>query len=538
MSSFLHATSRASQWLVASSVIVISAALNPFFSVLAADAPEPETLDAIEIRATEIERREQALRHVEHSGSQVQIGRERLEQSNVIGSEDLLRYAPNLTVRSRYIGDRNALIGGRSNSTIQGSRSLVYIDGLLISDLLGASFNPPRWGMVSPAEIQSMDVLYGPFSAELPGNSMGTTLQITTRYPRAFKLTGDAQLFSQSFSDDYGNDDSYRGNRVNLTAGESHARWRWFGAVSRLDTRSHPMQYAVPSGFITAGVPALPLVNGALLDRDPQGAARVILGPTGIEDTTQYNAKFKAGFDLNDDATLEAVIGYWRNDYDRNARSALTDAAGNAVYAGNYRLPDGRGIRIAANAFSPQSGEERHLQTALSLTWALSERWSMQAIASDYRVADNTLRSSTQNPIIAANGGAGTISKGDGTGWNSADIHWDGRLDAHHFRFGAHGDRYVLDQRVFANDDWRAGATTRRSSLFGGKARTVAVFAQDTWQFAPGWALDLGARYERWSAFDGVRAAARHCFIRSARSSHGRRNWRCSAISAPCGPCA
>ena len=150
---------------------------------------ETKTLDAVEVRAQEVERREQRLHRVQHEGSSVTIDRERLEQSNVIGSEDLLRYAPNLTIRSRYIGDRNALIGGRSNSTTQGSRSLVYIDGLLISDLLGASFNPPRWGMVSPAEIQSMDVLYGPFSAELPGNSMGTTVQITTRYPRDLTAT-------------------------------------------------------------------------------------------------------------------------------------------------------------------------------------------------------------------------------------------------------------------------------------------------------------------------------------------------------------
>lgn len=468
---------------------------------------DAKTLDEIEVRAERVERREQALRHAQHGASTVEIGRERLNESNIIGTEDFLRYAPNLTVRSRYIGDRNALIGGRSNSTIQGSRSLVYIDGLLISDLLGASFNPPRWGMVSPAEIQQVDVLYGPFTAEFPGNSMGTTVQITTRYPRAFKMTADAQLFSQAFNDDYGNDDDYRGNRANVTAGESHERWRWFAALSRLDTTSHPMQYATPSSFITTGAAALPLLNGAISDLDPQARPRVILGPTGIEDTQQYNAKFKLGFDLSEDTTLELVSGHWRNDYDRRAQTRLTDAAGLPVFAGSYRLPDGRGIRIANNAFAPQSGNERHWQNALSLTSRLSDAWSLQIIGSDYAIRDNTLRSSTQTPIIARTGGAGTVSKGDGTGWNTLDAHFVGELENHTLRLGFHGDRYVLDQRVFSNEDWRSGAQTLRTSVFGGKARNTAAFVQDRWRFADAWALDFGARYERWSAYSGVRAS-------------------------------
>ncbi len=463
---------------------------------------ETKTLDAVEVRAQEVERREQRLHRVQHEGSSVTIDRERLEQSNVIGSEDLLRYAPNLTIRSRYIGDRNALIGGRSNSTTQGSRSLVYIDGLLISDLLGASFNPPRWGMVSPAEIQSMDVLYGPFSAELPGNSMGTTVQITTRYPRDLTVTADSQIFSQNFSDDYGYKESFDGNRLNVTMGESYQRWRWFGAVSRLDTTSHPMQYAT-ANFIAAN--NQPFVNGAIVDVDPNNLARVIIGPTGIEDTRQINAKFKAGVDITDDATLEFVLGYWQNDYDRRAISFLTDSNGAPVYNGDRRLPDGRAIRITNSAFSPQAGNEDHWQSALSLTWKLNEHWALQAIASDYRVAENELRSSTTPPPNANLGGAGTVSFGDGTGWNTFDLKLDGHFESHRFRYGFHADRYVLETNVFNTADWRSGIPSTRTSIFGGKAKTFAVYAQDDWKFAPGWELGAGLRYEQWTAFDGVR---------------------------------
>ncbi|RNF82553.1 TonB-dependent receptor [Montanilutibacter psychrotolerans] len=471
------------------------------------DAHETALLDAVEVRATHVERREQRLRRAQHDGAAAVIDQRRVEQANIVGSEDLLRLAPNLTLRSRYIGDRNALIGGRSNSTATGSRALVYVDGLLISDLLGATFNPPRWGMVNPAEIASMDVLYGPFSAELPGNSMGTTVQITTRYPRAMAATAEAQWFSQSYRDDYGLDDDFRGHRLGATLGQGRAGWRWFVAASALDTHSQPMGYATPSAYLDDAA-TLPPVHGAIGDIDPDGRARVILGATGIEHTRQSNFKAKVGVDLGDAATLELVLGHWRNDYDRRAISLLRDASGAPVYAGRWRLPDGRGIRIGDATFSPQRGSERHRQAALSVTWQLDPAWSLQAIASDYRIADNTLRNAVLPPDIAAAGGAGTVSHGDGTGWNTLDLKLDGQLGAHRVRVGLHGDHYALRQQVFATDDWRDGDAVRRSSVFGGKARTLAAYVQDHWRFASAWELGVGARFERWRAFDGVRGSA------------------------------
>ena len=91
---------------------------------------------------------------------------ERLAEQNVINVEDGLRYLPSLLVRKRFIGDRNGTIASRSSGSQQGARSLVYVDGMLISNLLGNSFgNTPRWGMVAPEEIERMDVSYGPYSA-------------------------------------------------------------------------------------------------------------------------------------------------------------------------------------------------------------------------------------------------------------------------------------------------------------------------------------------------------------------------------------
>src|SRR5687768_7337655 len=105
---------------------------------------------------------------------------EDLRAQNLVNPEDALKYLPNLTIRKRYIGDRNALIGGRSFSTLQSARGLVLMDGYLLSNFLGR-FDAPRWNMIAPEEIERVDVLYGPFAAIHPGNSIGTTVAVRTR---------------------------------------------------------------------------------------------------------------------------------------------------------------------------------------------------------------------------------------------------------------------------------------------------------------------------------------------------------------------
>src|SRR5690606_18081871 len=117
-------------------------------------------------------------------GVEVIIDRARLEAANIVTAADPLRHAPNLTVRSRYIGDRNAIIGGRAAGTLQRARCLRSAEGLLLSDFLDSGFgNPPRWDLVGAAEIDPVEVPYGPCSARPPGNSLGTRGILHTRMP-------------------------------------------------------------------------------------------------------------------------------------------------------------------------------------------------------------------------------------------------------------------------------------------------------------------------------------------------------------------
>lgn len=168
--------------------------------------------------------------------------REELRAQNLVNPEDALRYVPNLTIRKRYIGDRNALIGGRSFSTLQAPRALVLMDGYLLSNFLGR-FDAPRWNMIAPEEIERVDVLYGPFSAIYPGNSIGTTVLVTTRKPERFDLSLRTTGFSQRH-DEYGLSGDYGGYQLSAYAGDRLDSGAWWSlAVNRQDAMSQPMQY-------------------------------------------------------------------------------------------------------------------------------------------------------------------------------------------------------------------------------------------------------------------------------------------------------
>src|SRR5437868_8401871 len=104
-------------------------------------------------------------------------------------------------VRKRYIGDYNhAVLSTRASGTGNSARSMVYADGILLSNYLGngAGFTP-RWGMVAPEEIDRVDVLYGPFSAAYAGNSVGAVVDYVTRMPTAFEAHAKIGYATQQF---------------------------------------------------------------------------------------------------------------------------------------------------------------------------------------------------------------------------------------------------------------------------------------------------------------------------------------------------
>ena len=108
---------------------------------------------------------------------------------------------PSLFVRKRNNGDTQAVLQTRTWGIGSSARSLVYADDLLLTALIGNDNNigAPRWGLVAPEEIERVDFLYGPFSAQYPGNSMGGVLKITTRMPEKLEVSVKDTVSVQDF---------------------------------------------------------------------------------------------------------------------------------------------------------------------------------------------------------------------------------------------------------------------------------------------------------------------------------------------------
>lgn len=427
---------------------------------------------------------------------------EMMESINVVNTEDAVKYLPSLQVRKRYIGDRNGIVASRSSGTLVSARSLVYADGLLLSNLLGNSYNfPPRWDMVSPEEIERIDVIYGPYSAAYPGNSMGAAILMTTRMPDKFEAHARVQGFQENFKL-YGTDESYSGSQANASLGNRNGDLAWFASFNHLDSHGHPMSFATltPSGG--GGT----VVTGGFKDADANGAPRAVLGATSIDHSIQDNLKAKFAYDFSPALRATYTLGYWKNDSDVTVQSYLRDAAGNPVYSGNITF-GGQNYALTATTFQPSKRQEEHWVHGLQLKTNTKEEWDFSASFSHYNFGADETRSPTTALPAAQSGGAGQIALGDGTGWRTLDLKADWRpgMDKgnHEVSFGYHYDRYILDSRVFNTADWLTGGTTTRVSAFAGKTETQALFAQDAWRFAPDWKLTLGGRYETWSAFNG-----------------------------------
>lgn len=433
------------------------------------------------------------------------VDAERLSDLNIVNVEDGLRYLPSLLVRKRYIGDRNGVVASRSSGSLQGARSVVYVDGMLLSNLLGNSYgNTPRWGMVAPEEIARMDVAYGPYSALYPGNSMGATVVMTTRDPQRLEAGAKLQGFVQQF-DHYRTEDTYRGHQENATLGGRHAGLSWFAAVDHIENRSQPMGFATsvkPAALIGGETP----VSGHVRDRDPAGRDRVVFGATGLDDSRQDTAKLKLGYALAG-AKLTYLFGYWHNDSQTSVDSYLRGADGNRVYAGAVDI-EGQRYVLGAMTFQPGLRREAHSLHGLTLRTDSDGEWDAELVFTRYRFDEDESRQPGMALPAASGGGAGTIAEGDGTGWRTGDarFEWRPRGTRHVVNMGWHYDRYALRSRILDTADWRDGAGTARRESFGGKTQTEALYFQDAWRLAPAWTLVSGLRMEWWRAFDGERS--------------------------------
>jgi iron complex outermembrane recepter protein len=421
------------------------------------------------------------------------------ETINATTSAQVVKYLPSLQVRERYIGDRNGIIASRTAGTLSSAQTLLYADGILLSNLLGNSFGfPPRWGLVSPDEIDQVDVMYGPYSALYAGNSMGGVVNITTRMPEQFEAHASAQAFQQNFKL-YGTDEHLRGNHLSAYVGDRIGDFSFWVGADHLENESQPMDFVVRD--VAGGAGTIP-VTGAYRDKGERGQDRVVFGAVSMDKTIQDSAKIKLAYDLTPQIRAAYTLGLWQLDSKSDVESYIRDAAGNAVYNSQVNF---EGTNFGLTGFNPGESEALHIMQALDIksdTKGLFD-WQLTLSAYDYNKDRNSAAGggfNSGNPYVNR---AGRIVDMAGTGWQVFDMRGTWRPANHTVDIGYHVDQYELRSDTFSTTDWQAADKDLLTASAKGKTRTQAWYAQDKWQINPQWALTTGGRIEHWQAFDG-----------------------------------
>jgi iron complex outermembrane receptor protein len=419
----------------------------------------------------------------------VRTGEEIRETTTVTNAEDALRYFPNILVRKRHIGDTQAPITTRTSGVGASARSLIYVDGVLISALIGNnnSFASPKWGMVPPDQIASVTVAYGPFSAAYAGNSIGAVVEIETEKPTDFQaslnLSGSTQNFEQ-----YATNGDYGAWQASGEVGNKFGPFSFLLSANHTDSDSQPLNY-VTATTAPAGS------TGAFADFNRLGQPISVLGAGGLEHQEQDNITLKLGWDITDDLALAYTVGRFTNETTSDAETYLSNTAGAAVFTAGF-------------SSAVYGLEEEQWSHSLSLTHSDDDGvFEWKAVASLFDYATSEQRTPSALLPAAASGGAGSITRMDGTGWRTLDLEavWrpHGRTGAHEVSFGAHGDEYELANSRFAASDWLNGAAGALAAESAGKTQTTALWVQDTWRINDALTLTTGGRYEWWEAKDG-----------------------------------
>ena len=207
---------------------------------------DPVTLSRIDVNAARINQSPLTALTLPVTAS---VTAQRIEETvNIVDTEDAIKYLPSVFLRKRNYGDTQAVMATRVWGVSSSARSLIFADSVPLTALIANNNNigAPRWGLVAPAEIERIDMMYGPFSAAYAGNSMGAVMEITTRLPEKFEASLSETLALQTFKL-YGTDATYRTLQTALTAGHRLGKFSFWISATASPSATSPEPRSPPA---------------------------------------------------------------------------------------------------------------------------------------------------------------------------------------------------------------------------------------------------------------------------------------------------
>lgn len=436
------------------------------------------------------------------------VTREQIKQKiNIVDGQDALKYVPGLFIR-KLRGGSEGMVQTRTWG-LASARSMVFVDDLLISQLIsnGHTDGQPRWGLISPEEIERVDYLYGPYAAQYPGNSIGGVVQFTTRMPEKLEMTAKQTVAVQDFSW-WGANLTLPTTTTALTIGDRMGNLSYFVAVNYAWNNNQPIS------FINAG--RFYPFPGAIFSQNTYGVPQSIVGSGSISEENFVNGKLKLAYDITPTIRAAYTLGVYNSDrvswplnYLSGGRNELFGPATGAAALPTATL---QGFAAANIRF-----QETVLTNALSVKSNTGGVFDWDLSASHFTYPSSSQRSpwSAVPSTTAAPFGGYTITGRDqkltGTYWTLLDLKGivrpEGFLQGHNISFGLHGDQYHMNNPIWMTTNWGSGQASSlgaaAQSIASGTTRTQALWAQDAWRLHPAFKLTLGIRGEHWQASDG-----------------------------------
>lgn len=427
---------------------------------------------------------------------------EDLASINITTTEDLVKFEPSLVVRRRFIGDANGTLGIRGSNMFQTARSMVFADGVPLHYLLESRWNgAPRWTLVSASEIAQVEVLYGPFSAEYSGNSMGGVVNIETAVPQEREFHLDGRVFAQDF-DAYGFDQTVSGHTGFASYGDKIGDLSLYLSYNRLQNESQPQSFYF-GGESDSDSPRP--VTGTVYGDDVFGERQPYFGDSGRVETTTDNVKLKLGHDWGDWSSLLNLAYEDRRSASDHPNSYLRTPSGETIWGGEV-IQGGEAFSVPAPRLNLSDMNRRSLSSGLRLRGDLSEQLTLEANLTRFDILEDQTRQSARHPQHPDATPEGQVSDYEDTGWRTADLKLTAQpagAESLTLTAGARHEAYRLNLNLYQSEDYRAGLQSTALSASGGETQIDALFTQLDWQLNRRWDLSLGGRYEDWRSQSG-----------------------------------
>lgn len=449
------------------------------FAETASDAADPDRPSAIVITA---QREDHALQILKTPALSVGIGGEQIAAINAVNAEDVVRYAPALIVRKRYIGDANAALSFRNMHTAQTPRALVSVDGFTISNFLGADFfTAPKWAVLAPDDIARAEIIYGPTSARYSGNSMGGTMLIKTRDITETGARLSAQMFGQNYKY-YKSDEDLFG--WSLDAGFDFALGDGGGislSYRHLQNEGQPQEWRMVSAESPYG-------DQAIVDKKLPFLR--IGAQDSTVDSTDDQFRLRAQYQFGNGWELRGLAALLMNQEEMlNPKSFLRSASGTESFIGVSGVNVGIAKSTELLAGLSLSGETAGWKLGLSFS-------RFDILKNEERRSDNFDMITGRRPIT------GRLMTNNAY-WNSFEGLAERSFGAHALAFGLSFAGYSDDNRTHNSSDWRRASLIGLRDASGGKTQLMGAFIEDAIMLTPQLTATLGLRYESWHASHG-----------------------------------